>query len=174
MPLSAHPNVPSFTNPIEFQSHMPVYSGRNELPHRIQPRPLNPELDIHFGRDSPYVPSPHLSSSREPSLSQHVWKESDSQLATVPSAAVEASVNASVNASMEAPMIPFVDPSPDPQTALSLPSSDDEDATKLNEFLKRSGLPTFDFSVLTERNKDQMVRFYSCSNVVPGLHLPHR
>ena len=164
----------SFTNPLEFQSRMPIYTGRSELPHRIQPRPLNPELDIHFGRDSPSLPFPPLSSSREPSLSQHVWKESDYQLATVPSASVEASVNAPMEGSMEGSMVPFGDPSPDPPTALSLPSSDDEDATKLNEFLKKSGLPTFDFSVLTERNKDQMVRFCTRSNVVPRLHIPHR
>lgn len=48
-------------------------------------------------------------------------------------------------------------PVADPSVELSLQSSEDEDATKLNEFLKKNGLPTFDFSVLTERNKDKMV-----------------
>lgn len=66
---------------------------------------------------------------------------------------------------MDAPMVPFIEsgveaslqPVADPSVELSLQSSEDEDATKLNEFLKKNGLPTFDFSVLTERNKDQMV-----------------
>lgn len=174
MPFSYRQNVPPFTNPLVFQSGVPGYTGKSELPNRIQPRPLNPELDIHFGRDSPYIPSPHHSFSREPSsvpqIPQHVWRESDYQLATVPSTSLEAS--------MEGSLVPFVDREMEsdlePSLEPSLRSSDDEDATRLNEFLKKSGLPTFDFSVLTDQNKDRMVSLFTRSNVVPRLYLPHR
>ena len=155
MPFSSRPNVPSFTNPLNFPLNRSALMKNNETPNRIQPRPLNPELDIQFGQDS----FPHFSQESFPVVHNppHVWKESDYQLATVPSE--------SLGTSMDAPMAPFIEsgveaslqPVADPSVELSLQSSEDEDATKLNEFLKKNGLPTFDFSVLTERNKDQMV-----------------
>ena len=172
MPFSSRPNVPSFTNPLNFPLNGSALMKNNETPNRIQPRPLNPELDIQFGQDS----FPHFSQESFPVVHNppHVWKESDYQLATVPSE--------SLGTSMDAPMAPFIEsgveaslqPVADPSVELSLQSSEDEDATKLNEFLKKNGLPTFDFSVLTERNKDQMVWFCVFPNVVPRLHLSHR
>lgn len=119
--------------------------------HRIQPRPLNPELDIQINPDSirappsisipnPYtqpVPSP-AASQKETRPNHRVWKESDFQLAVVPSS--------------DSSELSFGHSSKEDQLNIEDSKSDD-----LNQFLEDCGLPTMDFTKMTTANKDELV-----------------
>lgn len=119
--------------------------------HRIQPRPLNPELDIQINPDSirapplisipnPYaqpVPSP-AAPQNENRPNHRVWKESDFQLAVVPSS--------------DSSELSFGHSSKEDQLNIEDSKSDD-----LNQFLEDCGLPTMDFTKMTTANKDELV-----------------
>lgn len=111
-----------------------------------QPRPLNPDLDIHFDQNQILDPThnlnPRLSSPPIPvpkRESERLWKESDFQLAVVPSSSSSSSL-------------------------LELERREEVQTDKLNIYLGQCGLPTIDFSRMTSQNKDHIVGVNLLSN----------
>ena len=117
----------------------------------LKPRPFNPELNINFAANA--IPSPALIPI-QPNLnpmpiqpintfhpSEKTWRESDFQLAVVPSSSLSLSVSSSTSSS-----------------ELLLDNEREED---VNSLLQRSGLPQLDFSKLEYSNKDVFVFFLS-------------
>lgn len=107
--------------------------------HLAQPRPFNPELDIHI--DPTLIQPPKLlpipfSNGKDFQMqngqSEHVWQEQDFQLAVVPSSSSSISSDISIG---------------------------DLPADSLNDRLKELGLPLLDYSRVPLSNPDQFVPF---------------
>lgn len=138
----------------------------------LQPRPLNPALDIHFDNHPifqeeqglyplPVQPSnlppnsisvPYIQPQRLPQPYQfqqpqqtqqaqprRVWRESDYQI--VPISPSISSISSSDTSSFH-----------------DIEDCEDNSPERLNVYLEECGLPTLDFSHMTEENKDKFVQ----------------
>ena len=132
----------------------------------LQPRPLNPVLDIHFDNHpifqeeqglSPLpvqpsnqppnsIPAPYVPPQRLPQPYQfqqaqprRVWRESDYQI--VPISPSISSISSSDTTSFH-----------------DIKDSEENSPERLNVYLEECGLPTLDFSHITEENKDKFVQ----------------
>ena len=144
------PNFYSQAVRVEDMNH---HIGPNR-PSLSQPRPLNPNLDIHFNQNpilnatpnlDPFSPStPMTIPKKEP---QRLWTENDFQLAVVPSSSSSSS------------------------SLMELEHKAENQTDQLNTYVGQCGLPTLDFSKMNSQNKDRIVTSIYGFYVVSRLYL---
>ena len=136
---------------VEDVNH-PIGPNRPSL---SQPRPLNPNLDIHFDQNpvlnappnlNPFSPSvPITVPKREP---ERLWTEDDFQLAVVPSSSSSSLMELEHKAEIR--------------------------TDQLNTYVGQCGLPTLDFSRMNSQNKDRIVTvngWFLCSTKIISIRL---
>ena len=153
----------------------------------LQPRPLNPELDISFDNypifqeeqslhpfsvqpsnlppnsiPAPYIPSQQLPYTYQYKQTQQtqprrVWRESDYQI--IPISPSISSISSSDTSSFR-----------------EIEDRKESSPERLNAYLEECGLPPLDFSHMTEENKDTLVQHTGglSSYIVPRLYLSAR